>query len=89
MCNGWFLIHIYDILITYHICMYAQRCIHISLTKTAYNYEESIILFYNYITLSASYGHVTFIATSSVDKWLFYHSNMNYHRTKINSTIRS
>ena len=60
MFNCLFLIYIYDILIKYHIQIYAQLCIHISITKAAYNYEEE--LYYNKI-MSASYGHVTFIAS--------------------------
>ena len=43
--------------------MYAQFLIHISMAKSAYNNRESTIFYYNSITLSASYGHVTFIAS--------------------------
>ena len=39
--------------------MYAQFLIHISIAKSAYNNRESTIFYYNSITLSASYGHVT------------------------------
>ena len=63
--NGLFLLYIYAILLTDHIYMYAQFLIHISIAKSAYNNRESTILYYNSITLSASYGHVTFIASRS------------------------
>ena len=47
--------------------MYAQLCKHVSITKLAYNYEESLLFYYNYITLSPSLGHVTFIASRSCE----------------------
>ena len=45
--------------------MHAQLDIYISITKSAYNYEESTIFYDNYITQSASYGHGTFIVSRS------------------------
>ena len=45
--------------------MYAQFLIHISIAKSAYNNRESTIFYYYSITLSASYGHMTFIASRS------------------------
>ena len=63
--NGLFLLYIYVILLTDHIYIYAQFLIHISIAKSAYNSRESTIFYYNSITLSASYGHVTFIASRS------------------------
>ena len=45
--------------------MYAQFLIHISMAKSAYNNRKSTKFYYNPITLSASYGHVTFIASRS------------------------
>ena len=45
--------------------MYAQFLIDMSIAKPAYNNRESTIFDYNSITLSASYGHVTFIASRS------------------------
>ena len=42
--------------------MYAQLCIHITITKSAYNCEESL---YSIIIISAFCGHVTFIASRS------------------------
>ena len=44
--------------------MYAQFLIHISMAKSAYN-NRSTKFYYNSITLSASCGHVTFIASRS------------------------
>ena len=35
------------------------------MAKSAYNNRLSNVLYYNYITISASYGHVTFIASRS------------------------
>ena len=63
--NGLFLLYINVILLMDHIYMYAQFLIHISIAKSAYNNREFTILYYNSITLSASYGHVTFIASRS------------------------
>ena len=54
--------------------MYAQFLIHISIAKLAYKNRESTILYYNSITLSASYGHVTFIASwscKSSKSWVY------------------
>ena len=45
--------------------MYAQFLIHISMAKSAYNNRKSTKFYYNSITLSASCGHVTFIASRS------------------------
>ena len=45
--------------------MYAQFLIHIFIAKSAYNNREFTIFDYNSITLSASYGQVTFIASRS------------------------
>ena len=56
---------IYVLLLTDHMYMYAQFFIHISILKSAYNNREFTIFYYNSITLSASYGHVTFIASRS------------------------
>ena len=46
--------------------MYAQFEIHISMAKSAYlSTIDNPLLYYNFITLAASYGHVPFVASTS------------------------
>ena len=58
----------YQSLIKYRITLFTAYCGFIVCLFLVYNYRESTILYYNYITLSASYGHVTFIASMSYQK---------------------
>ena len=55
--------------------MYAQFLIHISMAKAAYNNREFTI-HYHYITLSASYGHVTLIASRSCKSCKSWHYSL-------------